>query len=179
MTIVWAILFVLALFVCWVLTLLGMPGNWLMAVAAVVYCLFGPTETPVEIGGWVALAAIGLAALGEAIEFATAALGAKQKGGSRRASALALIGSMIGAVVGAIFGVGIPVPILGSLVGSVLLAAVGALVGAMLGEQWKGRDLRKSWEVGHAAFWGRLLGTFGKIVIGSILLAMLVVAVCV
>jgi hypothetical protein len=33
----------------------------------------------------------------------------------------------------------------------------------MVGESWKGRTAEAGWEVGKAAFWGRLLGTMAKI----------------
>ena len=53
----------------------------------------------------------------------------------------------------------------------IFFAGLGALGGAMLGETWKGRDLKTSWEVGHSAFWGRVLGSLAKVLIASIMLA--------
>ena len=70
-----------------------------------------------------------------------------------------------------------PVPILGPLVGAILLAGVGALGGALLGEWWKGRQWEQSWEVGKAAFWGRLFGTFGKILFGSVMVVVILTGV--
>ena len=37
---------------------------------------------------------------------------------------------------------------------------------AMLGEEWKGRTLNESTQVGAAAFIGRILGTIGKVSMG-------------
>jgi uncharacterized protein YqgC (DUF456 family) len=64
----------------------------------------------------------------------------------------------------------------GTLIGVVLGASLGALAGAMAGEKWKGRDWRESWQVGQAAFLGRLLGTVGKIIFGSMIVAITLAA---
>ncbi len=56
---------------------------------------------------------LGLAMLGEAIEFAAGALGVGKLGGSKRAAALAVVGSLVGAI-GGMF-VGLPIPIVGSV----------------------------------------------------------------
>ena len=37
MTFLWALLFILAVLVCWSLNLLGLPGNWLIVAATAVY----------------------------------------------------------------------------------------------------------------------------------------------
>jgi hypothetical protein len=84
---------------------------------------------------------------------------------------LSVVGSVTGAIMGA--GVGLPLPVIGPVAGVVLGAAVGALAGAMLGEAWKGRTLGEGWEIGQAAFRGRLLGTLAKLAISS---AMVVIA---
>ena len=65
--------------------------------------------------------------------------------------------------------VGVPIPVVGSVVGAVLFAGLGALLGAMLGELAAGRSLATSWKVGRAAFWGRLLGTLAKALIGAVM----------
>ena len=63
--------------------------------------------------------------------------------------------------------------------GAVLFAGLGAFGGAVIGEQWKGRTFDESVKVGHAAFLGRLLGTVGKIMIGAVMIALIVAALCV
>ncbi len=65
---------------------------------------------------------------------------------------------------------------IGSIVAAVLFAGLGAMVGALIGESWKGRGLGESWQVGKAAFWGRLLGTLAKVVVGSVMVVVAVVA---
>jgi len=94
MSFFWALLLVIVLLAGWVLTLVGMPGNWLMVAAAAVYMFLVPEQSSLHIGWQVV---------------------------------------------------------------------------AVLGEQWKGRTLDASWQVGKAAFWGRLLGTLGKTAVASVM----------
>ena len=174
MTAVWVILLCLALAAGWLLTLLGMPGNWLIVSAAALYALVVPGESRLAIG-WPAVALLaGLAILGEIAELVAGALGVSKAGGSRRSAALALVGSLIGGISG--LAVGVPVPVIGSLVAAVLFAALGALAGAMIGESWKGRDLDQSLRVGKAAFWGRVLGTLAKTLIGAVMVVVALAA---
>lgn len=153
------VLLILVLAAGWCMTLLSMPGNWVMLIAIALFAWLAPSGGP-DIS-WQTVAAVAvLAVAAELLELAAGALGASRAGGSRRGAVLAIVGSMIGAVVGAM--VGVPIPLVGSLVAAIVFAGVGALVGAMLGETWKGRTLAESWKVGQAAFWGRLLGALAK-----------------
>jgi uncharacterized protein YqgC (DUF456 family) len=165
MSIFWALLFVLAVLVFWALNLLGMPGNWLIVAATVLYVWLSTSPGG---GGlrWTAVAVIiGLALIGELVEFAASATGVKRAGGGRPAAVLALVGSVAGAVAGLF--VGIPIPVVGSVIAALVFAGLGALGGAMLGELWTGRTWSDSFRVGHAAFWGRLFGTLAKTLIGG------------
>lgn len=172
-----AVVLVVSVLAVWSLNLVGLPGNWLIVLAALIYASFVPSEATVDVG-WAALVGLlVLAALGELIEFLASAMGATQAGASRRGTALAMVGSLVGAFAGVFFGGIIPIPIVGPLIGALLFASLGALVGAVLGEQWKGRDLDASLRVGHAAFWGRLVGTVGKIVLGVYMIGLVVIAV--
>jgi uncharacterized protein YqgC (DUF456 family) len=170
-----AITLVLGVLVVWSLNLVGMPGNWLILAVVLLYATLVPSESAFDIGSGVLIGLLLLAGIGEAVEFLASALGASQAGGSRRGAVLSMIGSVVGAFVGLFAGVAIPVPLLGPVVGALVCASVGALVGAVLGEQWKGQDLDQSMRVGHAAFWGRLVGTVGKILLGAYMV-MLVIA---
>jgi uncharacterized protein YqgC (DUF456 family) len=170
MGIVWALLFCLILIAGWLLTVLGMPGTWLMLAVSVVYAWLLPAGDSRWGIGWPIVAALlGLALLGELVELAAGALGVAKVGGSRRSAVLALAGSLVGGIAG--FFIGLPIPVVGPVVAAVLFAGGGALIGAMLGESWKGRDLDTSWQVGKAAFWGRLIGTLAKTMIASVMVA--------
>ncbi|MGH7134451.1 MAG: DUF456 family protein [Pirellulales bacterium] len=167
------LLLFLALIAGWCLTMLSMPGNWLMVAAVALFAWLAPSAT-FDIGWPIVALLVGLAVVAELLELAASALGAKRAGGSRRGAVLAIFGSVAGALVGA--GVGLPIPVIGSLVAAILFAGAGALVGAMLGETWKGRTLAESWKVGQSAFWGRLLGALAKTGIATAILVIAVVA---
>jgi uncharacterized protein YqgC (DUF456 family) len=172
----WATLYVLALITGWVLTLISLPGNWLMVAAAAIYAFFVANEWRGGIGWGVVIALIVLAILGELMELLASALGAARGGGSKRGAILAVVGSIPGAILGSIIGSAL-LPVVGTLIGVVLFAGLGALAGAMLGEHWKGRKLEESWKVGQGAFWGRVLGSAAKISIASVMVAVGSVAV--
>jgi uncharacterized protein YqgC (DUF456 family) len=177
MTLLWAFLLGLALAIGWLLTLLGMPGNWLIVAATALYAYAAPGDSRLAIGWPVVAVLAGLAILGEVVELVAGAMGVAKAGGSRRSAVLALLGSVAGALVG-IF-IGIPIPVVGSLIAAVLFAGIGALAGAMLGESWKGRSLDQSLTVGKAAFWGRLFGTLAKTLIGTVMAVVALVSLIV
>jgi len=174
MSLLYAFLLIVLLFAGWVLTLLGMPGNWLMVAAAAAYAWLVPEPSKLAVGWQVVAALAVLATLGEIVEFIAGALGVAKVGGSRRGALLALVGSAAGALVG-IF-VGVPVPVIGPVIAAVLFAGLGALGGAMLGEIWKGRSPGESWQIGKAAFWGRVFGTLAKTVAGSVMVVVALAA---
>jgi len=170
----WAALLAIVLLIGWVLTAFTLPGNWLMVLATAVFAFFFPDDDGRGIGWVVVGILLLLAILGELVELAAGAIGAARVGGSKRGAVLAMVGSLVGAVVGAI--VGLPIPVVGTIIGAILFAGLGSLAGAMLGEAWKGRDLEIGWKIGQAAFWGRLLGSVAKAMIGSIILVVATVA---
>jgi uncharacterized protein len=175
MSFFWALLFVAAVLLFWFTNLLGLPGNWLIVATAVVYAWLKPGSTPAAIDWPVVGVVTGLALLGEFVEFTASAAGVKKSGGSEFGAILALIGSVIGAIMGVF--VGIPIPVIGSLIAALLFGGLGALLGAMLGETLIGRSLEASWKTGVAAFWGRLLGTFAKAIIGAVMAGVAIAAV--
>lgn len=161
----------------WGMNVLGMPGNWVI-VALGVGCFFLTSEgKAAHVGGLSLGLMIGVALLGEVLEFAASAMGASRLGASKRATALAIVGSIGGAIVGLFVGGIIPIPIVGSVIGSLLLGGLGAAAGAVGGERWAGKTWDDSMQVGHAAFWGRLLGTIGKAVCGTAACVVFLVAI--
>ena len=152
------------------MTLLGLPGNWLMVAVAAVYAYFVPGDF-----GWRTIVALlVLAILGEIVELMAGAMGVAKAGGSRHDALLALVGSIVGGMLGVF--VGLPIPLVGSLVAAVLFAGLGAMAGAILGETWAGQRPRQTWQIAQRAFWGRLAGTLGKILFGAVMLAVVVAA---
>jgi hypothetical protein len=145
-----AILLVLLCLVGVALTLLTLPGTWLMVVAALGLQAYAPGT----FSWWVIGAVIGLAALGELVEFLASAAGAKTGGGSNRSMLGATAGSLIGAVLGAPF-----LFPLGTIAGGV----VGAGAGAVLTEKmWVRRTWGESAKAGGGAAIGRFIATIAK-----------------
>ena len=160
----WAALLAITCLAAWGLNLIALPGNWISIGALSLYVWLGPETGRAAIGIYVLVAALLLAVLGELLEFAAAAVGAKRAGASRRSTLYALIGSVAGAILGAV--IGIPIPAVGSILAAILFGGVGATLGAMYGEWSQGRPWRESWAIGHAAFWGRTMGMLGKLLAG-------------
>ncbi len=160
-----AILISLIAIGAWMANILGLPGNWVIVLAAIGCAWLAPESSFWQVSWLLAAAILAVAAIGEALEFAASAVGASRLGGSKRGVALSIVGSIAGAIVGLFFGS--VVPVVGNVVASLLLGASGAFAGAVLGERWAGKDWNASIEIGNAAFWGRLLGTVGKAVCGT------------
>ena len=170
-----ALLLVFVALLCWAVTWLGLPGNWLIVAAAAVDAALVPAGAAI---GWrVVVGLLALAALGEGLELSLGAAQTARAGGTRRTALLSLLGSLAGGILGLF--VGLPVPLIGPLVAAVLMAGLGAMAGAVLGEVSAGRDLPQSFRVGRAAFVGRLLGTLGKVLVGAVMIAVIVVAILV
>ena len=87
---------------------LGLPGTWLMVIAAWAYNYLVPGD---PVGTWTILGTAVLALIAEGLELSLAASYTRKYGGSRRASWGAVIGGVVGAIVG------IPIPLIGSMIG--------------------------------------------------------------
>lgn len=145
-----AILLIVVCIVGVALTLLTLPGTWLMVAAALGLQAYAPGT----FSWWVIGAVIALAALGELIEFLASAAGAKTGGGSNRSMLGATVGSLVGAVLGSPF-----LFPLGTIVGGV----VGAGAGAVLTEKvWVRRTWGQSAKAGGGAAVGRFIATIAK-----------------
>ncbi|MEX0612071.1 MAG: DUF456 domain-containing protein [Pirellulales bacterium] len=165
----WALLLVASCVLAWLLNVAALPGNWLIVLAAVLFVWLFPVEAGRGVTWNTVAVLLGLAVVGEVIEFAAGAAGAARQGASRRAVALSILGAFVGSILG--LGIGAPIPIIGSFVMALLGGAVGAFVGAYLGEAWKGRAEPERAAAGRGAFMGRIWGTVGKLAVGAIMLA--------
>ena len=165
------VLFVLALLVCWLSNLFGLPGNWIIVVLTAIWCYFTQSYEPWHFGIWLVVLFIALAGVGELIEFGASVLGTRKVGGSRRAATCSVIGSIIGGIAGGFIGLPFPIPFVGMIIGSVFFACLGALIGATIGEKWQGSEMDKSLKVGGAAAAGRFVGTMSKIAMGAAIVA--------
>ena len=153
--------------IAWASNLVAIPGNWISVALLAFYVWLGPEESRFAIGGSTLVLSFVLALAGETIEFAAGALGAQRAGASRRATLFAMMGSILGAILGAL--IGLPVPVVGSVLAAMLFGGLGATAGATYGHWSDGKPWKESWTVGHAAFWGRTFGTFGKMLTGLLI----------
>lgn len=164
----WAALLLILNTVAWLLTLLSLPGNWLILLFTALFAWLLP-EQPDGVGvSWTIVGVLlVLAVIGEIVEFLAGAAGAAKLGGSRRAVALSVIGAIVGSIGGAL--IGVPIPIVGPIIGAVGGGGLGAFAGAYAGESWKGRLAEERMAISKAALVGRLLGTLGKLLIGVVM----------
>ncbi|HKG95231.1 MAG TPA: DUF456 domain-containing protein [Gemmatimonadaceae bacterium] len=143
---------------------LGLPGTWVMIVAAALYDYLVPGTNKI---GTAAIVGSGvLAAIGEWFEFTLGAKYARKYGGSRRAGWGAIIGGIVGAFAG------IPVPVIGSMIG----AFAGSFVGALLFEYTRGRDANVATRVAWGALIGRVAAVAAKSAVGCVIAAWLLLA---
>jgi hypothetical protein len=168
----WLVVLLLSALTAWTTNFVALPGNWIIVGFAALFAWALPSSAD-QIGWHTVGVLAALAALGEVLEFSAGAAGAANQGASRRAVALALVGTVVGSIAGAIFG--LPVPLIGPLLGALAGGAGGAYAGAYLGEMWKGNTPEHSASVGRGALIGRLLGTAGKLLVGVVMIGTLAV----
>jgi uncharacterized protein YqgC (DUF456 family) len=163
----WACLLV-AVNLAWLaLTLVTLPGNWLMVVTTVLVAwwqwdrgMFSP---------WTLGAITALAVLAEVLEFVSSAVGARKAGGTKWGGLGAVVGAIAGAVAGSVL---IPIPLLGTLIG----VCAGAGLGAWMLELAAGRPQGQSVKVGVGAGVGRLVAAILKFGIGAVIWLIVAVA---
>ncbi len=168
MVYVWAMLLFVGNVLAWISTAFTLPGNWLILGFTVLYAWLLPAGMQPRISWTVVWVALGLAVLGEIVEFLAGAAGVAQQGGSRRGVVAAILGAIVGSLAGA--AIAAPVPVVGPLIGALLGGSAGAFGGAYLGEMGTGRPHTERLAIGKGAFIGRLWGTAGKLIVGVIML---------
>lgn len=156
-------------FGAWIGTLFLAPGNWMIVSFAALYAWLLPDEYAPRLSWTVVSIAFALAILGEALEFAAGAAGARRVGGSRKGAIYAIVGAFAGSVGGAM--IGIPIPIVGSVIAAVAGGALGAYLGAYIAENHLEHEQRV--RIGQGALWGRLWGTAGKLSVGVVMVVII------
>jgi len=172
-----AVVFVLLNVCALAANLFTLPGNWFIVVLTLLFALFIHPRSGIGVSWYGVGIVLGLAILGEVIEFAAGAAGAAKSGGSRRGMILAVAGAMAGSIAGTMLGVFIPIFVIGPLIGAVAGGALGAFGGAYAGEAWKGRTEEERLRVSWAAMIGRVFGTVGKLGIGAVMVVVTAVDV--
>ena len=157
MVYVYAILLTLINAAWLLVTIVGLPGTWLM-VATTALLAWWQWDNGM-IGLPVLITILALALLGEILEFVAGVLGTKTFGGTNWGAVGALLGTLVGGIAAIPL---IPIPVLGSLIG----ACLGAAVGAWALELYAGQKLEPSLKSAAGAGLGRLTGTVTKLVCG-------------
>ena len=148
------ILFYIVLFGSLLLTFIGLPGNWLLVVMALIVTLIGKLGS----FGWNHFfIVLGLAVVGEIVESALGLVVVARKGGTR----WGVLGSLAGGFGGVVLGAAIIPPI-----GSLVLGFVGAFAGAVAGEYFRSQQTEEALRIGFWSFVGRAMAIMGKALAG-------------
>src|SRR2546425_2613253 len=135
---------------------LGLPGLWVMVAGIVGY---GWVTAFRSVGVATIGVALGLAFLGEIIEWWLGFRFARRYGGSRRSAWGALVGGIVGAAMG------VPLPLIGSVIGAVLRSVAGAGVFEDSLSRTPGTAVRVGW----GAVVGRATAAAAKIALGVVI----------
>jgi uncharacterized protein YqgC (DUF456 family) len=139
-------------------TIVGLPGNWVLVVAALVAGLVtGFSDLTLTHF----ILCLGLAVLAEVIESLLGVVIVAKRGGSR----LGVLGSIAGGFAGVLLGAGLAPPL-----GSVVLGFAGAFLGAVFGELLHNPDMNMAFRVGFWSFIGRMTATAAKLSVGCVIL---------
>ena len=147
-----------------VLVPFGLPGLWVMALGVIGY---GSLTGFRSVGVGIIALVVGLAFLGEMVDWWLGFRFAMKYGGSRRAGWGALIGGIVGAIVG------VPVPVIGSVIG----AFVGSFAGAALFEYTREQHAGVAVRAGWGAMLGRAAAAGAKIAAGLVIAVVAVLVV--
>jgi hypothetical protein len=143
----------------------GLPGTFVIVGVALIYgWATGFAAISSSAIGWL----IGLALLGEIVEFLAAAAGSSRARPSMRVAMSAIAGSIIGGIIGAplLFGIG-------ALFG----ALAGAFFGAAIAVGSEGGTMAHALTSGFAALRGRLLGFVLKTSIAAVMVILIAVSI--
>ena len=150
-----AFMFVLGLVL--MLSIFGLPGNWVMIILLAVYH-FAAHSSPLGIGYWCIV--LGVAVAGEVLEFFLQVKQSKKYGSSTTGTVGGVIGAIVGAIMLAPFLFGI-----GAFIGALL----GAWTGCFLFELMRGQSTAAAGQAALGAMFGRFLGTVCKLACGVVI----------
>lgn len=159
------ILLLIVQFLGMLLTIMGLPGIWVMISSVVGFAWLTTFDRYV---GWPSIITLlALGAIAEIIEFFMGAAGAKQAGATRRAMLGALIGGLVGGITCTI-----PVPVIGTIFG----VCLGTFIGASVVEMGIIGNARHATRVGWGAARGRFYGIVLKLLFALVIFLVAVIA---
>ncbi|MFP4315959.1 MAG: DUF456 domain-containing protein [Desulfovibrionales bacterium] len=160
MEFVLASLFILLLVALLALHVFGLPANWVILGLIAIWRFLQPEAN----WGWGFVAVLlGLALIGEILEFFSQYFGARRYGGSSKGGWGALVGAIAGGILGMPFFFGI---------GALLGAMAGAYAGALVVERCCERTWAEARQAAWGAMWGKFFGLVAKLGIGIFMLAL-------
>ena len=142
----------------------GVPGQFIIAAAAVAFALIAGSQV---ISWWTVLAVLGLAILAEIMEATAGFFGASQAEGSFWSSVGAIVGGFAGAILGSMV-----FPLVGSLLG----AFVGTFAGAFVVEYSQTQAVARSGQVAKGALIGRIIASVLKVFMATVMIAVITAA---
>lgn len=138
------------------LTPLGVPGLWIMAIVLAIGAWAG------AVGWLIVVIALVLAAAAELIEFLIVERMNVRYGGSR----LAFWGAIAGGLAGVI--IGMPVPV----IGAIIAGFIGSFAGAAAATLYETRRMDSAARVGWGTLVGRMWAAAAKVAAGMIILVL-------
>jgi len=144
---------------------LGLPGQFAVPTAVLIFILVAGADT---LPWWVFFVVLGLAILAELIEAIAGFLGAGKAKGSLWSAFSAFFGGLIGALIGTAV---LP------LVGSILGALAGTFVAAYAVEFYLTKTQQSAHKVAKGALIGRIIGSFTKVILGVIMVVLITVII--
>ncbi len=147
------------------LTVVRMPGTWLIVATALGYSWW--SDWP---GAWLTIVLVlaGAAAVGELVELLASILVSRKVGASKTSAWGGLIGGFVGMAV-----LSVPIPIIGIVIGALL----GCFAGATLGELLATRKVAQGAKVGVFAAVGFAIGAATKLAIAMAMAGILLTSV--
>ena len=142
----------------------GVPGQFVMVAAAIVFVLVSGTEV---MSLWVVGALLVMAIGAELLEATAGFLGAKNAQGSLWSSFGALGGGLVGAIIGSFV-----LPVIGSLIGAFL----GPFGAAFAVQYTRTQAFSQSGHVARGALIGRIIGSIIKVFTGAAMIAVITIA---
>ena len=157
------VVFVAALLVGALLTLLGLPGTVVILLAAVIYS----AATGWSLVWWLLLILLGLSLFAELSDNIVGALGVKKYGGSTSGMLWSLLGGLAGAIA---FGLAMSaLPVVGAIIGPILGGLIGGFAGSYWYERRQGRSTEEARKAGFGAMVGRAAGTMLKTALAGVM----------
>jgi len=154
------IVFIIILVAALIVIPLGIPGTFVIFLASLIYGIITHFAQITQALIWTLL---GIALVGELMEYLAGIFGAKKFGASR----VGIMGAVAGGILGGIVGTGI-LPLVGSVIGLLIGAFSGAFLMELAIKKKPAQALRAGW----GTFTGRIGGILTKIILAIVMIVL-------